>query len=96
MATAAAQAAPLATIEPAPHLDDLFRPDALQAANPHVFPSVASLLWFERVNRAELLAAGALVELAGRKMYRGSVFVAKALEIGARRAAARVKAPAAP
>ena len=89
MSTVKAQAAPPAFSEPAPHFDDLFRPEALQAANPHVFPSVASLLWFERVNRAELLKAGAIVEIAGRKMFRGSAFVTKALEIGARRAAER-------
>jgi hypothetical protein len=69
-----------------PRFGDLYRPEALQAANPHVFPSVGSLLWFERVNRAELLEAGAIVEIAGRKMLRGSVFVEKALEIGANQA----------
>lgn len=72
-----------------PRFSDLYRPQALQTANPHVFPSLGSLLWFERMNRAELLEAGAIVEIAGRKMLRGSVFVAKALEIGARRAQQR-------
>lgn len=85
----AAQTAPAAASQAPPHFDDLYRPEALAAANPHVFPSVASLLWFERVNRTELLAAGAIVELAGRKMLHGPRFVTAALEIGARRAAAR-------
>lgn len=88
MPTVRAQPAPLAPSHHPPQFDDLYRPEALQAANPHVFPSLASLQWFERVNRAELLAAGAIVVLAGRKMLHGRRFIATALEIGARRAAA--------
>lgn len=78
-----------ASTPPSPHFDDLHRPEAVQVANSHIFPSLSSLTWFLRVNRAELLEAGAIVELAGRTLLRGSAFIAKALDIGARRAAAR-------
>lgn len=78
----------------APQFENLYRPEALQSANPHVFPSVSSLLWFERLNRAELIEAGAVVELGGRKLLHGPKFIDAALAIGARRAAARSKGAA--
>jgi hypothetical protein len=81
-------AAPPADSPAAPRFHDLYRPEALQAANPHVFPSVASLLWFARMNRAELLKAGAIVEIAGRNLLCGSKFIEVAMQIGARRAGA--------
>ena len=88
MASTTARAAP-AALEPPPFFGDLYRPEALQAANEHIFPSLGSLLWFARVNRRELEDAGAIVEIGGKKFLRGSVFICKALEIGSRRAAAR-------
>lgn len=76
-------------VEAPPSLDSLQQLEAFQAANAHVFPSVPSLRWFYRQNRAELLEAGAVVELAGRLMINAPVFAQKAIEIGNRVAAAR-------
>lgn len=70
-------------------LDNLQRIEAYQRTASHVFPTVSSLRWFIRVNRAELLDAGALAQLAGCVMIDGPRFTAKALEIGRRAAVQR-------
>lgn len=75
--------------EAPPALDNLQQIQAYQQANAHVFGSVPSLTWFIRRNRAELIEAGALVQLAGRWLIYGPTFTSKALEIGRRAAANR-------
>lgn len=60
-----------------------------QAANAHIFPSVASLRWFYRQHRAELIEAGAVVEIGGRLHVNAPIFAAQAIEIGGKVAAAR-------
>lgn len=60
-----------------------------QLANAHIFPSVASLRWFYRQHRAQLLEAGAVVEIGGRLHVNAPIFAAQALEIGGKVAAAR-------
>src|SRR5688572_28552731 len=76
-------------VEAPPSLDSLQQLEAFQAANAHVFPSVPSLRWFYRLHRAELVKAGAVVELAGRLLVNAPVFAAKAVEIGRKAASAR-------
>lgn len=63
--------------------------DLYQQANEHIFPSLASLRWFYRAHREELLRCGAVIELAGRLVVDDAVFARKALEIGQRVAASR-------
>jgi hypothetical protein len=75
-----------------PQLADLYRPEALQTANTHVWPSFPSFHWWLRKNRAELQAAEAIVEINGRTYLHGPRTIQVALEAGARRAAARVEA----
>jgi hypothetical protein len=75
---------------PAPaSFDSLQQLEAFQAANAHVFPSVPSLRWFYRQHRAELLDAGAVVEITGRLLINAPVFAAQAIAIGNRTAKAR-------
>jgi hypothetical protein len=73
-----------------PHLADLYRPETLQAANTHVWPSFPSFHWWLRKNRVELQAAGAIVEINGRTYLHGPRTLQLALDNGAKRAAARV------
>jgi len=76
--------------EPAlPSLESLQQLEVFQIANQHVFPSLTSLRWFYRSHRAELLKAGAVVELAGRLLINAPVFAEKAIKIGNKVAAAR-------
>lgn len=70
-------------------LADLCEVENFQLSHAAVFPSAASVRWFYRRHRAELLEAGAVVELAGRLLIHAPVFEQKALEIGRRMAAAR-------
>lgn len=72
-----------------PALEDLQHFTTYQEANAHIFGSAGSLTWFIRQNRAELLEAGALVQIAGRCLIHGPTFTNKAMEIGRRTAAAR-------
>lgn len=72
-----------------PRFEELVRPQDFQLANGHVFPSLGSLVWFARVHRDELRAAGAVVMIGGRMFLRAPVFMAKAEEIGARLARSR-------
>jgi hypothetical protein len=62
-----------------------------QQANAHIFPSDSSLKWFWRVHRAELVATGAIVQLAGRVMVDPGAFNKIALAIGRRTVVDRVK-----
>lgn len=63
--------------------------EAFQQANAHIFPSVPSLRWFCSQHRAELIDAGAVLELAGRTLVNAPIFAESALAIGARTAKAR-------
>lgn len=71
-------------------LNGLLKFEEFQRANARIFPSMASLRWFYRTHREELLRAGAVVELAGRLLVNHGVFAPKAIEIGRRVAASRV------
>jgi len=86
-------AAPPPKREGVPEFVDLYSAQDLQERNPHVFPSMASLRWFTREHRQELIESGACLQIVGRTIYRGSVFVSKALEIGQRRMAERTPRP---
>ncbi len=72
-----------------PSLEKLQQLETFQTANAHIFPSVPSLRWFYRQHRAELLKAGAIVELAGRLLVDAPVFAETAMVIGRRAAAKR-------
>jgi hypothetical protein len=76
-------------IEVPPSLKCLRTLQAFQRAHSQIFPSVPSLRWFYRQHRAELVDAHAVVEIAGKLLIDSSRFAEKALEIGARTAAAR-------
>lgn len=65
----------------------LDRLEDFQRANVGIFPSLPSLRWFYRRNRAELLNAGAVVTLCGRLYVNSDKFAAVALEIGKRASA---------
>lgn len=56
-----------------------------QAERPHVFPSMASLRWFMRQNRPELVNRGALISPTGRHMVVVDRFDSAVVDIGARR-----------
>jgi hypothetical protein len=73
-------------------LADLYRPEALQVANPHVWPSQASFDWWRRKHRAALLDAGAVVEISGRVLMHGPRTLAVALAQGAEQAKSRTAA----
>lgn len=81
--------APPVNAELAQGLNGLATFDKFQQDNASIFPSIASLRWFYRTHREELLRAGAVIELAGRLLVNGAVFATKALEIGRRVAASR-------
>lgn len=49
-------------------INDLRLPADYQAERTHVFPSVNSLDWFVRRNRAELMQRGAIVAPLGRRL----------------------------
>jgi hypothetical protein len=71
---------------------ELARPIDYQAARANVFPSEESLRWFVRQHRDELIAAGAIVAPAGRKLISPQAFDKAVLSIGARLLSARRKA----
>lgn len=75
-----------------PQLTDLYRPEALQTANQHIWPSFPSFHWWMRKHRAALQAAEAIVEINGRSYLHGPRTLALVLSLGAKRAAARVEA----
>lgn len=73
-------------------LSDLYRPEALRAANPHIWPSTASFGWWRRDHRSELLAAGAIFEISGRVLLHGPRTLQVALAAGAAQAKKRTAA----
>lgn len=75
--------APSARVEQFCHLD------AYQGSRGHLFPSIESLRWFVRVNRQNLVQAGALLMIAGRWMVDPARFDAEVVRVG-QRAAGRV------
>lgn len=83
------------TTNPSPSglsLSDLHRREALQAANPHIWPSQASFDWWVRKHRAELMDAGALVEISGRVLMHGPRTLQVALAAGSAQAKKRAAA----
>lgn len=77
-----------------PIFDDLHRPEEFQRKNERIFPSQGSIRWFMRTNKPTLTQRGAIVEVAGKTLIRGQRFIEVACEIGAQRAARRLKAAA--
>lgn len=67
----------------------LVTPAQYVAERRQVFPSVDSLRWFERQHRDELIAKGAVLMPAGRKLLNPTVFDAAVIEIGQKLAAGR-------
>jgi hypothetical protein len=65
---------------------ELVPPDEYLEARTHVFPSVASLRWFIRMHKAELLEQKAIVAPTGRQLISPAAFDAVVLEVGARKA----------
>lgn len=63
-----------------------------QAARQHLFPSATSLDWYVRVNRADLVAAGALLKIANRWRVQPARFDAAVMSIGAKQAQHRAAA----
>lgn len=55
-----------------------------QGSRAHLFPSIESLRWFIRCNKAALIAGGALLEIAGRTRVNPAAFDAVVLEVGKR------------
>lgn len=71
---------------PAEQVDGLCTLDAYHDTRGHLFPSMESLRWFVRKNRAALVAAGALLMITGRWMADPSRFDAAVVKIGQRAA----------
>lgn len=63
-----------------------------QARVPHLFPSLDSIRWFVRRNRAVLQQHHVLLEIAGRTYVDPDKFAAVVLVIGAAQSASRVEA----
>jgi hypothetical protein len=64
-----------------------------RSSNPHLFPSDTSLRWHLRRYREEYVAAGALLEIAGRLVVDPRKFESVLREVGARAAAERGTEP---
>lgn len=71
---------------PCDTLRSLVTPDTYRGERDTVFPTSPSLQWFMRANRAELVAAGALLMPVGRWMINPAKFDAAVETIGQRRA----------
>lgn len=69
-------------------VSQLQRLAAYREQRPNIFPSVASLDWFMRNNRQQLVDAGALLMLTGRLMVDPPKFDAVVGEVGRQKAAA--------
>jgi hypothetical protein len=61
--------------------------DSYQASREAIFPTTQSLLWFCRVNKAELYSRGIMLKILNRKMVDEEAMDAFVLEVGSRRAA---------
>ena len=55
-----------------------------QESRAHLFPSIESLRWFIRRNKAELIEAGALLEIAGRTRISPAAFDGVVLAVAKR------------
>jgi hypothetical protein len=73
----------------APLLNELVPMPKLQKQLVHIFPSMGSLEWHFRQHRKEYIAAGAIVEIAGRLLAHPPTFKYVALDIGKRTLAER-------
>jgi hypothetical protein len=58
------------------------RPEQYQAKRQHIFPSIASWLWFSRKHRRALLAGRALSKPTGRLMVNPEAFDRVVIEVG--------------
>lgn len=67
-------------------LNQLVSIETYAARYPEVFPCAKSLQWFVRVNKIELIEAGALIMPAGRKLIVSDKFDKAVMAIGRRRA----------
>ena len=74
-------------------LQDFKRLEEYRKGREHVFASSHSLTWFVRHNRAQLIDAGALVQLTGQWHARSSVFDQYVLEAGQRAARHQLQQP---
>ena len=72
-------------------LDDLLTTQQFAERHPKRFPNAESVRQMTRTFRAELTAAGALVQLGGRMLLHGEKAPRVLLEAGARAAARRVR-----
>lgn len=66
----------------ATELHKLKPPHKYQAQREEVFHSQTSLAWFMRRNRARLVSAGALVQVAGRNLIHEDKFDSVVLALG--------------
>lgn len=73
----------------APSLTELVRPEVLQNANTHLWPSAASFEWWRRKHRRALQEANAVFEINGRTFLHAARAVGVALAEGAKQAASR-------
>ena len=67
----------------------LVTPAHYVAERSQIFPSTASLQWFERQHRQELINCGAVSMPAGRKLVNPAAFDQAVVEIGKRLASER-------
>jgi hypothetical protein len=72
-----------------PRPDQLVRPRELVEELKDLFPSEGSLEWEIKQHRRDYIAGGALFEIAGRLLAHPQKFRCVALQIGARKLAAR-------
>ena len=86
------QSATAAVAEPDDPLVGLKTLQQQQALTSHLFPSLDSLRWFVRRNRAVLQRHGALLEIAGRLYTRPERFALSVLDIGTARSESRGRA----
>jgi hypothetical protein len=73
-----------------PKLEELTafrRPEEIQAANTHIWPSFGSFDWWYRKNRERLQQAGAIVYINSRAFLHVSKTAAVAFDEGVRKAA---------
>lgn len=70
-----------------PPLDEYVELDALQKAVAPIFPTVDSLRWYLRRNRAALVERGAVIIITGRMRFHPVRFKQAAVEIGQKAAA---------
>ena len=69
-----------------PSLDEFVDLETLQASVSNTFPTVDSVRWYVRQNRADLVDQGALIVVAGRLRFNPPRFKLAAVSIGRRAA----------